>query len=56
MGKDPKINSSTDCNKNESVGKFPKINSSTGTFIQHRRVLIFMFAIYSSIVLEYERQ
>ena len=29
MGKNPKINSSTDCIKDEPVGKIPKINSST---------------------------
>ena len=29
MGKNPKINSSTDWNKGEAVGKIPKINSST---------------------------
>ena len=34
-----KINSSTDCNKDELVGKIPKITSSTGTCIQHRRVV-----------------
>ena len=38
MGKNPKINSSTDWNKAETVGKISKINSSTGTLIQHRRV------------------
>ena len=30
MGKNPKINSSTNCNKDEPVGKNPKINSRTG--------------------------
>ena len=30
MGKNLKINSSTDCNKDELVGKILKINSSTG--------------------------
>ena len=39
MGKNPKINSSTDRNKAELVGKISKINSSTGTLIQERRVL-----------------
>ena len=39
MGKNPKINSSTDWNKAETVGKISKINSSTGTLIQHRRVV-----------------
>ena len=38
MGKNPKINSSTDWNKTETAGKISKINSSTGTLIQHRRV------------------
>ena len=40
MGKNPKINSSTDWNNAETVGKISKINSSTGTLIQHRRVVI----------------
>ena len=38
MGKNPKINSSTDCIKNELMGKIPKINNSIGTIIQERRV------------------
>ena len=33
MGKNPKNNSSTDCNKAEPVGKIPKINSSTGVLL-----------------------
>ena len=33
MGKNPKINSSTDCNKAEPVGKIQKINSSTGVLL-----------------------
>ena len=33
MGKNPKINSSTNCNKDEPVGKNPKINSRTGVLL-----------------------
>ena len=33
MGKNPKLNSSTDCNKAELMGKIPKINSSTGVLL-----------------------
>ena len=43
MGKNLKINSSTDWNKAETVGKISKINSSTGTLIQHLRVLLLPF-------------
>ena len=39
MGKNHKMNSSTDRNKAELVGKISKINSSTGTLIQDRRVI-----------------
>ena len=33
MGKNPKINSNTDCNKAKLVGKILKINSSSSTGI-----------------------
>ena len=38
MGKNPKINSSTDCNKDETVGKIPKINSSTGVLLNKYKI------------------
>ena len=44
MGKNPKTNSSTDCNKAETVGKISKIYArTTGTLIQQSRVFATCF-------------